>query len=259
MNKVGIFISHYGWTDIFNCLALIDYYLETYNQLYVIYPIYSKDIINFYIKNKNVIPIYVNVRDNRIIAKIFSNKQQFKQTLIEYNIVTNNIPDNKDIDLLFHGMNDIYREDKYINLFGYNLNKFVNRFYTLYDINYDTRYKFFNIVRDYHLENKIYLEFINKYGKNYILHHEINEINEPSNNNYSIINLNCITNTYFDYIKVLENAKEIHVLDSSWGAFIYLLDARYKLFNNIKISVYCKRNYNWMFEEPIKLENWKII
>ena len=60
-------------------------------------------------------------------------------------------------------------------------------------------------------------------------------------------------------IKVLENALEIHLLDSIWGAFIYQLDANYKLFQNKKIFLYAKRGYNIMFEQPIKLNNWIII
>ena len=52
---------------------------------------------------------------------------------------------------------------------------------------------------------------------------------------------------------------EIHLLDSIWGAFIYQLDARYKLFQNKKIILYAKRNYQQMFDQPIKLNNWIII
>jgi hypothetical protein len=64
---------------------------------------------------------------------------------------------------------------------------------------------------------------------------------------------------FFDYIKVLENAIEIYLLDSIWGAFIYQLDAKYKLFQNKKIFLYAKRGYRKMFEEPVRLENWTII
>ena len=34
----------------------------------------------------------------------------------------------------------------------------------------------------------------------------------------------------FDYIKIIENAQEIHLLDSVWGTLIYQLDAKYNLF-----------------------------
>jgi predicted RNase H-like HicB family nuclease len=57
----------------------------------------------------------------------------------------------------------------------------------------------------------------------------------------------------------LENALEIHLLDSVWGAFIYQLDAKYNLFQNKKIFLYAKRGHIRMFKEPIKLKNWIII
>ena len=59
-------------------------------------------------------------------------------------------------------------------------------------------------------------------------------------------------------IKVLENAIEIHLLDSVWGAFIYQLDAKYKLFQSKKIVLYAKRGYHKMFLSPVKLNNWII-
>lgn len=68
-----------------------------------------------------------------------------------------------------------------------------------------------------------------------------------------------VSDIFFDTIQVLENALEIHLLDSVWGAFIYQLDAKYKLFQNKKIVLYAKRGYIKMFEEPIKLTNWIII
>ena len=159
------------------------------------------------------------------------------------------------LDYLFHGFRDIYRKDIYINKFLQNNMFFLKSFYECYDILYITRINFFEFERDYDLENNIYNEFINLYGTQYILHHEINEIiNNENEINY--INLNGISDIFFDYIKVLENAKEIHLLDSVWGAFIYLLDCKYKLFYNKKIYLYAKRYYAQMFIEPIKLDNW---
>ena len=41
------------------------------------------------------------------------------------------------------------------------------------------------------------------------------------NDDISYVNLNGITNIFFDYIKILENSIEIHLLDSVWGALVY--------------------------------------
>ena len=37
MDKKGFIYFHQGWTDIINCLALINYYCERYNKIYL-YP-----------------------------------------------------------------------------------------------------------------------------------------------------------------------------------------------------------------------------
>jgi hypothetical protein len=120
------------------------------------------------------------------------------------------------------------------------------------------RVKCFNVARDLELENITYNNFIQKYGDKYILHHEINDIEKKYDVEYVVeyVNLNGISDIFFDYIKVLENAIEIHLLDSVWGALVYLLDAKYKLFSNKKIYIYCRRNYIEMFIKPVKLENW---
>ena len=118
-------------------------------------------------------------------------------------------------------------------------NFFVTKFYTDYEIPYITRINDFTFNRNKELEENKYNEFIDKYGKEYILYHEVIE---NYNKNIKIINLNGISNIFFDMIKVLENAIEIHLLDSVWGAFIYQLDAKYRLFQSKKIIIlYAKK------------------
>lgn len=244
MNK-GILYFHQGWTDIINCLSLINYYSTLYDKLYLIIRTDSQKIINFYTRNINNIEVlYIdkNILDNSNIIEYLNN---------------NNL---SNFDYLFHGFHDKNRKDLYINSFPSKINTcnicFVKAFYEFYDINYISRINFFNFERNYELEDTIYQEFINKYGFEYIVHHEIHEYNTE---NIPYINLNGISEIFFDYIKVLENSKEMHLLDSVWGAFIYLLDCKYKLFENKKIYLYPRRGYTSMFIEPIKLNNWIFI
>ena len=48
---------HQGWTDIINCLSLINYYSSIYQKIYLLIREDSKNIINFYTKNNNTIII----------------------------------------------------------------------------------------------------------------------------------------------------------------------------------------------------------
>lgn len=245
MIKNGILYYHQGWTDIINCLALINYYCKLYDKIYLIMREDAKELINFYtkyLKNLEIYYINKNILDHQNIIKYL--EDNYKNLDIQ------------DINFLGIGGHDHLRNDKYKNYFSLNSGFFVNKFYTDYKIPYINRINNFTFNRDRKLENNKYNDFINKYGKDYILYHETIE---NYNKNITIVNLNGISNTFFDMIKILENAIEIHLLDSVWGALIYQLDAKYKLFQNKKIILYAKRGYNEMFLSPVKLDNWTVI
>ena len=105
---------------------------------------------------------------------------------------------------------------------------FAHAFYSYQNLNENIRFNFFKLYNDKNKENIIYNNFINKYGKKYILIHEdINRniyINKNKiKQNIPIINLDNISLYFVDYLKVITNAYEIHLIDSSWSVFIYLL------------------------------------
>ena len=244
MIKNGILYFHQGWTDIINCLALINYYCNLYDKIYLIMREDAKELINFYTKNIKNLEIFYEEKKN-------INKDGIPFVVNNYKNL-----DIQDNDFLGIGCHDHLRNDKYKNANKKTCGFFVTKFYTSYEIPFITRINDFTFNRDRKIELNKYNEFINKYGKEYILYHETIE---KYDKNKKIVNLNGISNIFFDMIKVLENAIEIHLLDSVWGALIYQLDAKYKLFQSKKIILYAKRGYHAMFSVPIKLDNWEII
>lgn len=251
MKDKCILYFHQGWTDIINCLGIITYYSAMYKITYLIMRKDAKPLIDYYTRDKINVKLLYEDKKNILDAR---------QNSFQY--VINNYPelDLHHADILGIGIHDRCRNDKYKNAFlkkkvkGNNF--FVNLFYDCYDIPYINRIDEFKITRDTKLENSVYNDFINKYGEDYILFHEIIQNNDNKCKN--IINLNGITNNIFEYIKVLEHAKEIHLLDSIWGALIYQLDSKYHLFKDKKIVLYAKRGYIPMFTEPYILSNWII-
>lgn len=238
-NTNGLLYFHQGWTDIINSLGLINYYCEIYKNIYLLIRKDSSKIIDFYASNiKNLNILYENKSD--------LDNNNINNFIKKYKL--------KNIDLLLIGVHDKNRNDNYKNKFRGN-KFFVNAFYECYDVDYMNRIIKFDFIRNYELENKTYEKFIKKHGNKYILYHEIIENYDKT---IPIINLNKISEVFFDMIKILENAIELHLLDSVWGAFIYQLDCKYKLFQNKKIYIYCKRGYVPIFTEPIKLDNWII-
>ena len=247
IEKSGIIHFHQGWTDIINCLAMIDYYIEKYNNIILLLKYDANNVIEYYLKyKKNIEIIYYD----------YSKGPTPSETLINNNI---NEYDIERYDILFHGGGDDGKNKyKCCDLPEKRKNGgFANSFYEEYGIDPITRVKYFNFYRDKDTEEKVYQNFIKKYGKNYILHHEIDGSLE--NKEISYVNLNKISDTFFDYIKVLENSIEFHLLDSCWGALIYILDSKYGLFKDKKVFLYAKRGYTSMFTEPLLLPNWQII
>ncbi len=168
---------------------------------------------------------------------------------------------------LFVGYNDRFRNDKYKNEFKkYGFGDFLRGFYTPYGMSFSVRTEYFMFDRDKKLEDDFYNK-VNPQNHNYILIHEdtkrnvlVNRKFMKNNNNLKVINLDNISNIYFDTIKLIENAKEIYGIDSCWMIFIYLLDAKYKILNSkkTKVVVNCLRGYEFMYNEPV-LDNWELI
>lgn len=246
--KTGTMLFHQGWTDIINCLPLVNFFSKDFEKINLIVRDDAKPIIDYYLSQfSNVESCYYNKFDiDNHLGEIY---QKYSET-----------------EILFFGVHDAFRRNNYVNLF---LNSkpndfFVEKFYTVYDIDYLNRINYFNLNRNIELEEKLYNDFISTHGNDYVLYHEdagrdIILDKNNFNSNYRWIDLDKTTYTFFDYIKILENSKEIHLIDSVWAAIVYLLDSRYGLFKHIPIRVNCLRGYKPMFLEPIKLDNWEVI
>ena len=244
----GCVYFHQGWTDIINCLPIVNYYTNKYEKILLIIREDAKDIIDFYTKNIGNIKI------------IYRNK-----SLLDNNIgeVLKEIP--KDYEYLFHGYLDFLRKDIYQNSFNRNI-FYAEGFYNFYGIPFNKKIDLFNFERDFNIENKEYLYFINTYGTNYTLYHINDEISIFNKEDDTYIDINGLSNNMFSFLKILENAKEIHLMDSIWASFCYLIDSKFKLFNNIKIYLYpFNERSGGLIEDknqseliPINLRNWII-
>lgn len=251
IKDIGVLLIHQGTTDIINIFGLIKYYSKKY-KLYIFSLKKNENLLNFYCKNLDaIIIIYENMYDINIYS--YSHIKQDYSHIIH----------NNNCHYLFHGFHDIDRNDNYKNNFSKTPQSqieinFVNLFYSSYDIPISVRIDYFIFERDHELENRTYDNFIQEHGDKYILYHS-NDNFFINKTDYKCINLNQCTETFFDYIKILENSKEFHLLDSCWGAFIYLLDCKYRLFKDKKIYLYPLRNHTKMFQDPVKLDNWVFV
>lgn len=239
-NNKAVLLFHQGWTDIVNCLALLNYYSKIYIDLTLIIRNEAAPLVNSYLKNS-------------IITVNFYNKEDIDlngQSIIERY---------EGYDKLFHGDWDIYRDDNYKGCYQRSTKFFVEKFYVEYSIPYSTRVDCFKFARDFAREETAYNTFVNNHGRDYVLSHEDKKRGLKLNNfelKWPVINLDGRTDSFFEYIKILQNAKEIHMIDSVWAALVYQLDTKLRIFRHIPINVHCIRGYQEMFENPERLENW---
>ena len=169
---------------------------------------------------------------------------------------------------------------------GYELICNANYFYNVFTNNKldkNIAYKYFNIERDLQLEENRYNKLTNDLGYDYIIiNQDYDKLNEPHvkckinsnffiNKNLPVFNLSKSSDIIIDMIKIIENAKEIHLTSTFWSLVIYYLQLKFNLFKKIPIFLHSyvipdrvinKNNSNAEFDKSMYSEfgsNWKFL
>jgi hypothetical protein len=290
----GFFTCHQGWTDIINNAALLNYYVRRYKHLLILirddafelYKVLCRQYKNITILGGpphfkfDIVPFVINcIRNNALyvyqkngnlhIALLNDTDKNCKQ--LKYFTIEDN-------DYQLIGLLDKHRTDKYNDAFckyngppvhnrtGYVDDKYVfwKKFYSAYDIPYMVRFNHFEIQRDLANEEKLYNKVV--HTTPYIVTHlkEQNNLRIPKSEENIILSqtfyeLHEMSPEFLDAIKILKNASAMYLIDSVWAILCFHLDVKYRLFKDIKITVYCLRDYDRMFNQPISLPNWTVI
>lgn len=273
INDKACVYFHQGWTDIIMCLGLINYYNSIYKEIVVIIRSDASGIVDYYIKNLvGVSILYIPTDNGRFYGQINTAYQGEEVTLHDNTIL---IPSTYDI--CFHGEHDKYRRDIYkdywsrTDIVKQQTVHFSEAFYEYYDIDFNNRIDKFELTRNNELEQSLYHDFTAKHGKNYVLYHDDNNNSVRGNHHvdtkidfeyvpeHTYVNLNLLSDKILDYVLILQNAKEVHFVDSIWGCAYYQLDAKCNIFDGKEVRVYCKRGHDNMFLYPKTLKNWKLM
>jgi hypothetical protein len=250
MSENALLFFHQGWTDIINCLPLITWYSKKYKKLYVLMREDAWMVIQFYIRGTtNVVPIYVP-----------------KQVLGEVswrNLVDINHHKITKFELIAHYDYDRPEGDPYRGAYArrnaLDDAPFERLFYEAYDIPYIERVNSFVLYRDPISEEVAYNKLIKR--EPYICTHTNPELQlfvKPEEG-VDIVELNQSSPMFFDYIRILQHAKAIHVIDSVWAAICYMIDAKYGLLETVPVYLYCHRDFHRMFTQPVHRPNWTIV
>lgn len=251
--KSALFISHQGFTDIINTLGLLNYFYcqNKWSDIHVLIRDDAKDCLDYFVKDKPNIYIHSASLD-QINTHLESEKTEDVHEMLK------NIMSLDEYDTLIIGCNDVHNLNEYKNRWSYETN-FVRQFYNCYNINYNARITHFSFTRDLNAEETQYKRFVDKYGDNYSITHLISANEARTTQNCPLIEINQYSSIFFDCIKILENAKELHLLDSIWAALVYCIQGRYNLFENKRIVIYTKRGHVYMFTDPVQIPNIEIV
>jgi len=234
INKKVIYSPHWGWTDFVILNPLINYYNSIFEEVILLIEQGNTEQFLKLLYPNNIIPwvniIEYNERGKNFILEHIENyiflidghqgTQCLPMVMNKIVLPTNTFISRLNIELLKQSaqnsmnIDDIKYRDLHEDLFDERIS-----FYLYSYLDEETIYKYFHIERNIYLENEKYNNF-NK--KEYVVGHIINEMRHIQTN-YPIYNLSNCSNYILDTLKIIEQAKEVHIFDSLYGTIIYLL------------------------------------
>jgi hypothetical protein len=249
-----ILLTNTNIYDLINIYNIIDYLSKKYNILYVLVEnsninfskLFFNSIKNIYYLNKdNIIDLTVYIND-------FITFKKEKHDIIKLGNFNNNWEQLKD---------NIQIDNMPINYFDI--------FYKQLNLNYVHCINYKTINRNYENEDILYDKFKTKCSKSYIFTYNLNNLdllyykyekydicdlydsltNIKSNEKWLLLN----TDNIMDYLKIIENADELHINDLSMLLLLSTIDL-----NHIKIK-YAYTNKFFLKTYFKELKNWKFI
>jgi hypothetical protein len=277
-----IFLGWNAYGDFLSYNGMIRFLLNYFDKIYIkadnIFLDYLNDLYNdildrlefvsidnfINIVNNKSIPVlnliqYVDFDENGVTSKVNADKFQniSLKSIVPSELYFNG--DNKISGLLNLGPEYTNSNLDYIDN--------ASNFYTNVGLNPEIRYNYFYYNRLINDEDNLYKELLVKNNisveEDYIVicDTDTNKIRDEYKN-IKYVNINFCTNHPLWLITLLENAKEIHLIDNSNVLFLYYLQmAGLTKFNNVTIHIYSRNRFEYyykMFMNP-KIESWKII
>jgi hypothetical protein len=268
MKNKATLIHHQGYGDLFTNNAICKYYSSIYEELIIFASDEPRRIVleNMYknIKNiKCIVPEFTlsfNNTDACLLCMTLGSPiacprdERNKCIYINYEHY-------KEYDNIKIGCFKQYKEwEKFL----LKSNSFSHAFYEYENIKLEDRIELFSLNEDKVLQECVYNKAIEDIKNNdYIVVHDDPSRNIIINLNTEIsrYNLNNSSNIFLDQIKILENAKEIHFIDSSYSVLIYFLSFKNKKIKHIPKFLHGYNRFGrdlQIYTNPTP-HNWEII
>ena len=267
--KRSTLIHHQGFGDLMTNNPICNYYSEIYDELIIFVLDESrKNVVSEMYKHKKnikcVIPKFINentYNSSCIICMAYGYPCRTESIYNGHKYI--DYSEWSDYDNIKIGCfkEDYKKWETYLYKNIDNNISFSHSFYLYENLSLDVRNNLFSVHRD----NEKELEKFNKISeKEYIVLHD--DIDRGLVIDMSILPQNCYihqlngsSNNMIDQIKILENAKEIHFIDSIYYVMIYFLSLTNEKIKNIpKYFHYYVRKNSMIYENPTP-NNWNIL
>ena len=235
---------YWGWTDLLQHVGMVRYYQTQYKSISLICLSHQREFIEALYPDINLFfvscPDGTSSNDIDLLCKklfdedyLFLNEGlpgehghqncwNFEQACLRMNI-QNEIPKSsiqyKNCEILkkFNLQEKLKIKERDLN--DPNFDERIG-FYTLSGMDHSIAFDYFEIIRDHNAEQKKYDELVT--SSEYAAIHHVDGM-DVSKINYPLVYLNEKSNKIVDMIKIIENAKEVHLYDSLYGILSYFL------------------------------------
>ena len=189
---------HLGLGDSFVCNGLVRYFCEKKGSASIFTKSHNYETLKFMYKdNPNIEVICINGSDPQVQYYLNNQIKKYNLIMVGFNNLYNN-PHSKSFDILF---------------------------YETVGVNFDVRWNYFKVERDIERE-KTFFDTFNIKENEYIFIHDDDRFKidlSKIKNDLKIVKPNIsLTNNMFDYCYLIENAKEVHTIESS---FQFIIDS----------------------------------
>jgi hypothetical protein len=268
--KKATIIHHQGFGDLFTNNSLCNYFSDKFDELVIfVFDESRKNVVSEMYKHKKnikcVIPKFIdnNIYNTSCIICMTSGNNPCRLETSFNNHKYIDYSEWKDYENIKIGC---FKEnyDKWEAYLTTNLENnisFSHSFYLYENLSLDIRNTFFSVCRNNELESENYSHLI---GKEYIVLHDdpnrnINIDRSRLPKNLFIYELNYKSKSMIDQIKILENAKELHFIDSSYSVLIYFLSLTNEKIKKIpKYFHFYARKNDMIYKNPTP-NNWNIL
>jgi hypothetical protein len=248
-----ILLSHQNPIDILYISGYIKYIESNESDLYE--KIYL-------ILNKSLEPLFNSLYSMTQIKAIFitdivlNDDPQLiiKTSLLE--IIKNTIPNSI---FKYLGIYEIFEnKSNFRNLLQTKTFNFIDCFYITNYVPTDYKIEYFSYQPDISKQEQYFYDLIGEIGPEYDIICEPCDFTLIQSKN-KFINLTNISTEIFNFIKIIENADQIHISFCLVADVIYLLQQKYNLLQNKKIFFHKKSITHSLYKDDIYLDNnWTI-